>query len=320
MYFTFIIPAYNSEKYIKRCVESIINSGLISYEILIIDDESTDSTLRISMELQTQYEGIVSVFSQKNQGPNIARMRGVTNAKGEYTFFCDSDDSYDEDALKGISHIVLESRADIVEFGYKMVFDNNREISYSFPKTTLSNSNSILRKFLEQNCTTNYLWNKCFKTSILKDITYHKLFAGEDTCDLIQIYSKANLYVYIPQIAYLYYQSENSLCRSSFSEKKLDEILADRIKLNYISSYGKEFEQYIRIQGMAHCALLYSALASSEIENKEGIMEKIYDDYLFFRIKLYFFSEAYWRASIKRKTSIFVFSISPRLYCKIVKL
>ena len=112
--FTIIIPTYNTEKYIPNCIESILNQEYDNYEIIIVDDCSTDKTL----EIIKQYESDnIRIFSApKNSGPGIARNIGIEHAKNEYILFCDSDDYYLENAFEKICKKIEETNSDIVIF------------------------------------------------------------------------------------------------------------------------------------------------------------------------------------------------------------
>ena len=99
-YFSIIIPMYNSEKYIKICVDSILNQTFKDFEIIIVDDVSTDDSYKICSELYGDNEKIILLCQEKNQGPGMARNRGMKIARGEYIFFVDSDDAIVPDALE----------------------------------------------------------------------------------------------------------------------------------------------------------------------------------------------------------------------------
>lgn len=316
--FSFIIPAYNAGKYITNCIMSIINSSISNYEIIIVNDGSTDDTLIELEKLQRYHNTVIKILSQNNSGPNSARKAGLKVAVGRYVFFCDADDSYDSKNLKKISDMVINCNVDIFEFGYKEVYANNREKQYQFENCIIEDNQQIFLRFLQRKNTTSYLWNKCFKTDILSNVIFHQLFAGEDTCDLLQIFANANTYVSSSCLVYNYVQSSNSLCRSKFSEKKLDEIKADKIKLDYVNEFENKYQKYIRLQAMAHCALMYSGVSHSDLEDREKKLLLIREEYNFFKYKNYFFSIPYWKSSLKRKISILLFDISPRIYCRIV--
>lgn len=114
-FFSIIIPAYNASNYIKECIKSIINQTVDKYEIIIVDDGSTDNTLEICEELQKKYKNI-KVFHQENMGVVYARARGVKESKGEYLIFCDSDDMIHPETLESVQCAIDKTNADIITF------------------------------------------------------------------------------------------------------------------------------------------------------------------------------------------------------------
>lgn len=109
-----IVPVYNAEKWLRRCVESLLNQGINSseYEILLIDDGSKDGSLAIANEFAASY-GNTRVFTQPNAGPGAARNRGIDNAKGRYLMFVDADDYLKPNSLASILDLAISNRLDL---------------------------------------------------------------------------------------------------------------------------------------------------------------------------------------------------------------
>lgn len=118
--YSVIIPAYNCAKTIENTVESILASGLTDFEIVIVDDGSTDETGKICDEMVQQHE-CIRCMHQENAGVSAARNRGIREAAGEYIWFFDADDSVDENSLCGLVDIISEKAPDMLIFG--MEFD-----------------------------------------------------------------------------------------------------------------------------------------------------------------------------------------------------
>jgi len=122
--FSIIIPVYNVEKYIKRCLDSVFNQTYKDFEVIVIDDGSTDK----SMEIVKRYD--VKIQNTKHVSVSEARNIGVKHAKGEYLLFLDSDDYWDKNLLKEIDKS-LKNNPDIVRFQVRTVTDNNEVTDYS---------------------------------------------------------------------------------------------------------------------------------------------------------------------------------------------
>ena len=117
-----IIPAYNAEKYLEETLESIVNQTLDEYEIITINDGSTDSTLSILKRYESQYNNF-KIIDKQNEGVSAARNDGLKSATGEYIFFYDADDIAELDALDALYSAAVTKKADLVIAGYD-IFDN----------------------------------------------------------------------------------------------------------------------------------------------------------------------------------------------------
>lgn len=116
-----IIPAYNVENYIKECIDSVLNQNLKDYEIIIVNDGSTDKTAEI-IEVYKNIENI-KVINQKNMGLSAARNEGLKNAIGKYILFLDSDDFIEKDAISECINYIKEKKLDILAFNYWNYFN-----------------------------------------------------------------------------------------------------------------------------------------------------------------------------------------------------
>lgn len=105
MLFSIIVPVYNSSKTIRNCIESILHQSFINYEIIIINDGSTDESLSICLEYVNTYSHI-KLYSFNNKGVASSRKRGITLSTGEYVIFVDSDDTINPELLKRINDIL----------------------------------------------------------------------------------------------------------------------------------------------------------------------------------------------------------------------
>ena len=117
MKLSIIIPAYNVEKTLENCVESIISQGIQNYEILIVNDGSTDQTLSHCDKLENKY-GVVKVITQANSGVSVARNTGIKHASGEWIMFVDGDDALQSESLKRID---FDTKEDFLVFGYRKI-------------------------------------------------------------------------------------------------------------------------------------------------------------------------------------------------------
>lgn len=143
-----VIPTYNKEKSITRTVESILEQDYTDFEIIIVDDCSSDDTVRIIEN--TFKKRIRLIQSKKNFGANTARNKGVLEARGDYIAFMDSDDVWDKSKLSHCMKYIQETDADVIFHGYRRIFPNGKE--ETLPHYDLNMENNKLRAILWENC------------------------------------------------------------------------------------------------------------------------------------------------------------------------
>ncbi|MEG0570777.1 MAG: glycosyltransferase family A protein [Oscillospiraceae bacterium] len=215
-----IIPVYNSEKSINRVVKCFceqINTQDISYEILLINDGSTDNSLQICKELKTAYAN-VKVFTQENKGPSAARNVGIKNASGEKIMFCDADDFVESDALSYLSSEFLEN--DLLIYGlFDEYYDINHQLitskEWSNRRKEYTSSMSFLEDFhvLVDN---NLLYSQCTKMYRKKIIDENgilfdeSLTMGEDVSFNLAYFPFVNRATIVPKLIYHYVHELNS--------------------------------------------------------------------------------------------------------------
>lgn len=170
--FSIIIPTFNVEKYLSKCLESILLQTYSNYEIIIIDDLSLDKTKDIIERYRCKHKRIKTIFNKENSGPSMARQKGINIAKGEYIIFVDADDQYcDSNALKKIALITEKYNSDCICFRYRTLHSHNIFINKkNGPKCGIYSCKDVaLLKERTQSPFWHYLWNKVYKASIIKD-------------------------------------------------------------------------------------------------------------------------------------------------------
>ena len=207
--FSIIVPVYNTEKYLKRCLDSIKSQSFKDYEVIIVNDGSTDN----SSDIISKYP--YKVINQENQGLSMARNNGVKEASGEYLIFLDSDDYIEKDLLKEIDKS-LSNNPDLVRYQIKEVFDNEDNINYE--ETPFDNKNGVdAFKFIINYHFVENAWAYAIKREFylkekfsFKKGTYH-----EDFGLIPLIIIKSKLVNSINYVGYCYYQRDGSIMNSS---------------------------------------------------------------------------------------------------------
>lgn len=230
-----IIPIYNSEKYLKKCIESVINQTYKDIEIILVDDGSRDSSAEICDEYAKKYEN-VQVLHQMNQGLVQARKKGVSLARGEYIAFVDSDDWIDEDFYEKLIEVVKNEDSDIVTSGIiyewkdkkSVVVDKIQEGTYYGENI----KNIIWEKMIYDKDNrgqgiTAAIWNKVFKREKLKAVIENidsNISYGEDGAVVYTLLTKIDRITITYYCGYHYLQREDSMIHT-FSEKSFGKLL-----------------------------------------------------------------------------------------------
>ena len=207
-----IIPCFNAEKTLEKCLESVVQQSYANLEIIIIDDGSTDETSLIYNKFQSNDERIL-VLKQQNSGVSKARNTGLKAATGDYICFVDSDDWAELNYCSELYSLLVGENADIsiVEASYE---DENGNVLCSKPISDekIFDGNRALVLLLEDQEIQSHPWGKLFKADLLKNVHFpENLKCFEDYSTLFKIFNKAVKVVKSNEKLYHYIQREDSL-------------------------------------------------------------------------------------------------------------
>ena len=214
MFFSIIIPAYNAAQYLGECLDSVISQTFSDYEVILVDDGSTDSTPEIALKYKTRISSL-TIINRPNQGALLARQTGVDAACGEYCLFLDADDFWpSNDALEVIHNALTRSRADLVVFN---MTDVNTGLSkpniYENVTFFAEDKLHLFRaKFLQLGMIN--MVRKCVRRELLlnPEIDYapYSKIIGEDLLMSFFVLNKARTVVYLPDCLYCYRRNDAS--------------------------------------------------------------------------------------------------------------
>lgn len=231
MLLSVIIPAFNCEKSIKRTVDSIISSGLTDYEIVIVNDGSTDNTSLVCNSLCSQYS-FIKYSEQENSGVSAARNKGIHIATGEYILFFDADDAAEENGFLECADIIEREKPDILIFGMSFDYYKKGKL-YRRDKlvpehTGMLNKTQIIAE-LESLYNTNSLssaCNKLYRRALISNnnILFNtKYFLMEDFLFSLECLKVCENIYCLPKALYCYKQSENG--KNAFNRlKRIDNL------------------------------------------------------------------------------------------------
>lgn len=263
-----IIPSYNEENHIKKCIESLIKQSLQEIEIIIVNDGSTDNTLDIIIEYASEDPRIV-VINQSNKGVSAARNRGIDEARGTYLAFVDADDYVDETIYEVMYNKAIDKYSDIVVCGNYIMQYNKMEKKISFDsEITLDNDNidlfNFIKKFYLKKEYRTSCWNKLYKTELIKGkISFcdHSNVLSEDTLFNFNVLLYTKRVTIIPECLYFYQVIDGSL---SHSKKFINVAMRNSNQINKMYELTqnnnnesiKTLVHYYYLQGLSNIAEL----------------------------------------------------------------
>lgn len=222
-----IIPVYNIETYLYKCLDSAINQTLNEIEIIIVNDGSTDSSIDIINQFLTIDKRIIFI-NQENQGLSCARNAGIKISKGEFIAFLDSDDSIENSFLEDMYNVAKKTNSDIVMCNYIKIFEKNGHISLAKRniKQNIFSNEEALHKIILDLAIQNYAWDKIYKRDLFinNNIYYPKGMYYEDMPTTFRLFFYANQVAYLDKFLYNYLQRENSITKT-FGDKHINDII-----------------------------------------------------------------------------------------------
>lgn len=286
MFFSVIVPIYNVEKYLKRCIESVLGQTCKDFELILVDDGSPDNCPKICDEYAAENSNI-KVIHKENGGLVSARQAGVKIASGEYVFNLDGDDALLPNALECAKQIISETDADIVSFSYKE-YRNGRtkDVINNIVPVGLYNREDIEKKIyphilsdINMDHLFYFVWGRAIRRSL---VTPHQLNVtteislGEDISCMIPCYLEANSLYMDDTPVYLYTIRENSLT-TNFTTKQITDLTGVIKGLNNISlkKPGDFDEQIARYSCFMCFAILAAAAEGTHFRYLEEIRSLI---------------------------------------------
>lgn len=233
-----LIPAYNVEKYIGECLESVCNQTYRDLQIVVIDDGSKDSTFSI-LSAFAKKDNRIEIISRRNMGVAQTRNELLDRAKGEFVLFVDSDDWIEPEMISTLLNLSKEYSVDLTMCrNCADKPDNTRPDSSSM----VWEKNEILNKFVEHRELTGSLWNKLIKRSLFDGIRFQRgISYGEDAIVMWDILNKIDKMVYTPREYYHYRMNDNSISHQVLSESKMSVLTV----WEYISSKAMALDRIL---------------------------------------------------------------------------
>jgi len=216
-FISIIIPVYNTEKHLSACLDNILLQTFSNFEILCINDGSTDNSLKI-LEEYTKKDKRIKIINQKNQGVSSARNIGIEKAIGEYILFVDSDDYLHKNACQELYRYIQTNSCDVIQFQHFNRIKNLKIITYK-------NNNNSKSYYLFDNIINSFpkddyifCWDRLYKRSFLVEQSIRFLVGqkfAEDFLFIVQIYSKNPKILIVEDFLYEHIINSDSVCQTN---------------------------------------------------------------------------------------------------------
>lgn len=304
-----IVPVYNAEESIEKCLDSILNQTYTNFECIIVNDGSTDGSHEIIQQYLDKDKRFRYV-QQINSGPGITRNVGLEKSVGDYVTFVDSDDYIHPYFLQHMLECAKSYDADIVQCS-EFKDGKDTHIDYLSSKIICFDgcSDNVLA-FVKYGDIKSYCWGKLYRKEVIKDIYFPNIFFSEDKVFILRTLLHTSRTCVLNQKLYCYCNNVNSLTRSHFSLKQLDDIKGAKMMYDTCLSSLPEAALYIASYIASHSAIYYINLRRTGLDrNSQELMLHT------FRRFYSIISNVSLRISIKRKCLLFFFNYCAR-FCK----
>lgn len=228
-----IVPVYKVEKYLERCIESIISQTYTNLDIILVDDGSPDQCPKIC-DKYSDIDNRVSVIHKSNGGLSSARNVGIIKAKGRYISFVDSDDFIMNDMIEQLYTTLVSSNADI---SVCLFGSNTKQMAQGIETLfeVFSSEEAIQEILLERKFHTS-AWAKLYKIELFSEIKFPEGLIYEDYGTIYKLFDKASVISFVNSIKYFYTDDSESITRSSFSKKDMDYFTVSKDIVSFIES------------------------------------------------------------------------------------
>lgn len=239
-----VVPVFNVEKFLKKCIESIISQSFSNFEVLLVNDGSTDGSLDICLQY-TKIDDRVKVINKKNGGLSDARNAGIKYATGKYICFIDSDDFIEKEYLQKLYKNIVKYNSDVSMCEYFITDENGQKIQiekFNNEKLKYISGKKLIESIYSRNPTISIVaWNKLYKRKLFANITYSKGRLYEDQFIAVPLFWSVKKVSLIDAPLYNYVQRKGSIMNSKINKKKIfDTVAYKKQRIYFFKNKDKE--------------------------------------------------------------------------------
>lgn len=272
-----IVPVYNAENTIEKTIDSILSQKYEDYELILVNDGSTDKTERVCQKYTGNKR--IKYIKIRNSGPAKARNEGMKLAEGKYITFVDADDTIEPEMYVSLLKIFEAGNVDLISCLY--VFDNGRCVKET--DGVVLDTRGALNTIITDVRYGGYVWNKIFKNEVIKQnklMFNEQIWMVEDLLFVIQYLLSAGYVYFVNGSYYHYYINQHGLSKLKFNERRCTELYARKCICNILEDFDTELFYISKIKLVSLSVLIYKKMLFSQIDmsrdKKEALLIDIY--------------------------------------------
>lgn len=277
-----VVPIYKVEKYLHKCVDSILKQTYPNIEIILVNDGSPDNCGEIA-DFYQEEDDRIKVFHKENGGLSDARNYGMAHVTGEYTMFVDSDDWVDQTMIEKMIYHSITDRADVVQSAFYYAHDDhllvdNRHHQTNDPPVRLDNK-ALMYELITNEKVKNFAWGKLYKTKLIRDIPFKKGVLFEDVFWAHQVMHKVDTFIFLHQPLYYYYQRDDSIV-ATYTPRNLDMIEGLKERHRFVEAFYEDLTGESNKLILKMCLIHYNLLLMNRKKDKGGLHRKAIELYI----------------------------------------
>ena len=249
-----VIPVYNSSDYLRRCLDSVLNQDFTEFELVLVDDGSTDESGYICDEY-AERDSRITVYHKKNEGASLARKYGIERAGGEYVTFIDSDDWVANDYLSKLYGLVKHYKVNVSACSNYKVRERSNEIKDCIYKSSLLSFDEIMPRFFKYEFWG--FWGKIYLKSSFENLHFPMATLSEDYYVMSQLFNKERQMAYTEEPLYFYEYHDNSLSHQKLSKRAFEEFDNVKAVYDYTKLNMPEYTDYALSNVVETCVKLF---------------------------------------------------------------
>ena len=255
-----IVPVYKVEKYLDRCVQSIVDQTYTNLEIILVDDGSPDNCPAMC-DAWAEKDARIKVVHKENGGSGTARNVGLDIAAGEYVAFVDSDDYISPDMYQHL-YSLTKNGADIAECGYRSATDDKLDFGERIDEVTLYMPEEAMREHIRDTAFRQLVWNKLYSRNVIKDIRFVDGKKIDDEFWTYRVLGNAKKLMLSARACYAYRQQAESVMHTMKIQNRLQVLEAKELRHTYVKS------QFPALLGESQKSLWFSCVYQGQLAVK----------------------------------------------------